>query len=169
MRAFFDSCRLLILMTISALCLGCGGGSDSANVETVPVQGTVTLDGKPIEGAIVTFVPVNEAQGLPATGTTDKDGRFTLTAMGGGKRGAAGAGTLPGEYYVGVVKDIFEGDDAEDSPPEGQFPEESSDEPSTEPQVKHIVPTKYNDPKTSGIKVTVKEGDNDIKIELKSE
>ncbi|RMG39220.1 MAG: hypothetical protein D6725_05605 [Planctomycetota bacterium] len=150
------------------MCLGCGGGSDSANVETVPVQGTVTLDGKPLEGATVTFVPVNEGQGLPATGTTDEEGRFTLTAMGGGKRGAPGAGTLPGEYYVGVVKDIVEGDEAEDSPPEGQFPE-ASDQPTPEPKTTHVVPTKYNDPKSSGIKVTVKEGDNDIKIELKSD
>ena len=36
------------------------------------------------------------------------------------------------------------------------------------PKVTHVVPLKYNNPKESGIKVTVTEGKNDIPIELTS-
>jgi hypothetical protein len=41
----------------------------------VPVSGTVTLNGQPIEGAEVSFFPA-DAKGRAATGMTDMAGRF---------------------------------------------------------------------------------------------
>jgi len=69
---------------------GCGGGK-------VPVTGTVQLDGKPIEGAVVTFHPADQGKGQTATGTTDKDGVFHLSTT------KPSDGALPGEYKVTVT------------------------------------------------------------------
>ncbi|HEV3236940.1 MAG TPA: hypothetical protein VGZ25_08120 [Gemmataceae bacterium] len=70
---------------------GCGG---SGNV--TKVEGIVTLDGKPLPGATVSFVPVKEG-GKPAFGRTDNDGTFRLTTF------RTDDGAQPGEYQVVVV------------------------------------------------------------------
>lgn len=60
----------------SLLCLcavaGCGSDSDLA-----AVTGRITLNGRPLEGAIVQFQPVGQA-GSPSAGITDEDGRYEL-------------------------------------------------------------------------------------------
>jgi hypothetical protein len=67
--------------------LGCGGPVD--------VQGKVTLNGKPLAGAMVVFIPVN---GGPEAGDfTDEEGNFRL-------KGTKTEGMLPGEYRVTVSK-----------------------------------------------------------------
>jgi hypothetical protein len=47
------------------------------------VSGTVTLDGKPLSGVLVTFYPVSavstDARRAYSKGTTDESGKFTLT------------------------------------------------------------------------------------------
>jgi len=70
---------------------GCGGKG-----KPVRVNGSVTLDGKPLAGATVTFVPAGAARGRMAGGITDGDGQFRLTTF------AEGDGALPGEYKVTV-------------------------------------------------------------------
>lgn len=67
---------------------GCGSGLS-------PVSGVVTIDGKPVEGATVTFVSDDGKQA--ASGQTDKDGNFTLSE--GGVPGARS-----GSYKVIVTK-----------------------------------------------------------------
>lgn len=148
--------------------LGCGRGP---GLKTQRVEGVLTLDGKPVEGATVTFVPVKEGQGASAVGVTDASGKFTLTVAATGRaRTSPGAGTLPGEYFVGVVKTTSE-------VPASEEEEEASGKaastspgtsPSAEPKLVHVVPPKYNNPRTSGLRVTVKEGPNTIPIELSS-
>jgi len=69
---------------------GCGGGK-------VPVTGNVLLDGKPLEGATVTFHPAEQGKGQMATGTTDKDGVFRLSTT------KPDDGAVPGEYKVTVT------------------------------------------------------------------
>ncbi len=60
----------------------------------VPVSGTVTLDGKPVEGATVTFHLVgDDKDGRPATGQTDKTGTFRLKT-GKSRRTKAAGGVL---------------------------------------------------------------------------
>lgn len=156
---------LLILGILSwAVLPGCA--EKKKTLATELVEGVVTLDGQPVAGATVTFTPVQDGAGAPATGTSDSAGKYTLTAVGNKAAGAqAGAGTLPGEYYVGVLKDEMpqepgSGDEGYKLP--------SSDTPPTSPTITHVVPQQYNNPQTSGIKVTVKSGKNDIPIELKS-
>src|SRR5262245_12044644 len=69
-----------------------GCGSDGK----VRVNGVVTLDNTPVEGAIVTFHPVDQSQGKIAHATTDKGGGFQLGTT------KSDDGAFPGEYKVTV-------------------------------------------------------------------
>jgi hypothetical protein len=150
--------------------IGCGKSAGPV-VKTEKVEGVVTLDGQPVPGATVTFVPVVGSSGASATGTTDSEGKYELTAVGAGSGAQPGAGTLPGEYNVGVRKVSVPEVQSEEQkaglgsenagpPSNGQRPQDA--------QLTHIVPQAYNDPQKSGLKFTVKEGENDIPIPLVS-
>ena len=62
---------------------GCGGGN------TANVSGVVTLDGKPLDGAAVTFTPTTGGDIGGSTARTDAQGRYTLRTVSGDKPGAA--------------------------------------------------------------------------------
>jgi hypothetical protein len=84
--------------------VGCGKGGPPLPSGIVPVTGTVTLDGEPVSGAIVSFVPVQIAGGGgaglgAASGMTDSTGKYTLV----GYEGRA-TGTLPGSYRVKISR-----------------------------------------------------------------
>ncbi len=154
-----------VLWACAAALAGC---SKTPTVDTVPVEGVVTLDGKPVPGATVMFVPVTKGQGMSANGFTDEQGVYKLTAVATGDKVAeAGAGTLPGEYYVAVVK-------AETDTPLTQEEAEEKGVKYKPPSVskgpaqKFLVPAKYKIPQTSGLKATVKKGENKIPLELTS-
>ena len=67
----------------------------------VPVSGTVTLDGKPVEGATVTFHLLgDDKEGRPATGQTDTTGTFHLKT-------GNDDGARPGEYKVVITKNVL--------------------------------------------------------------
>jgi hypothetical protein len=61
-----------------------------------PVEGVVTLDGKPVEGATV-FFTAEDGSGNSASGLTDANGKFTLTA-------GAKKGVLAGNYKVLITR-----------------------------------------------------------------
>jgi hypothetical protein len=84
----------LALLLLGLMCLvGCGG----AKSKTYPVEGTVTLDDVPVEGATVTFNPITEGAVI-ATGRTDDKGVFHLTTY------TSGDGAVAGEYAVTISK-----------------------------------------------------------------
>ncbi len=66
---------------------GCGGGK----ADVAYVEGRVTMDGKPLEGATVLFVP---STGRPASGVTNSDGRYVLEYEPGKKGGPVGQCTV---------------------------------------------------------------------------
>ena len=71
------------VMTVAAVFLlalsaGCGGRDLP---ELAPVEGTVTLDGKPLPNVMVQFLPENG--GRPSTGTTNDEGHYELTYVAG--------------------------------------------------------------------------------------
>lgn len=73
---------------------GCAG-----KYTPVPVSGVVTLDGKPIDGAMVYFYAIgDDKEGRLAQGPTDKNGAFQLSTLG-DKDGA-----LRREYKVVIHK-----------------------------------------------------------------
>jgi hypothetical protein len=74
------------IYVLAALLAGCGGS------RTSPVEGVVLLDGQPLVGASVQFVP--QGTGRDATGQTDAGGKFTMSTF------KPQDGVLPGEYKV---------------------------------------------------------------------
>lgn len=85
---------LFVLVGLSVL-IGCGR---QAGVEgVIKVTGTVTYQGKPVDGASVMFSPTG-ATGRAASGRTDASGRFELTTLN------ANDGALAGSYKVAISK-----------------------------------------------------------------
>ena len=127
---------------------GCGAKGPVVHV----VAGTVTVDGKPVEAAIVGFSPVVPGEGLAASGVTGPDGAFRLTATRGGR---AGAGTAVGEYVVTVSKDSVE----PVSPPQEGDPNYGKS-PGRMPTITQEVDGRFGDPATSPLRATVQPGFN---------
>ena len=100
-------CRFFVLMLfvfVLAFLPGCGPKGPKVQY----VEGVVTLDGKPVEGASVNFSPKqqssdpNDIKGpLLAGGKTDANGKYTISTTRGS---AVGGGTTEGEYIVSIVK-----------------------------------------------------------------
>jgi hypothetical protein len=142
----------MCVLIVSGAASGC---SKKSTPETVSVRGRVTLDGKPLEGATVGFLP--QGSGRPAMGTTDAAGQFTLTTF------APGDGALPGQHAVTVSKLKSTGQRT-------GGPESLLSGPPTPggPKVQWVVPAKYADPKTSGFMVEVQRGMEPVQLGLKS-
>jgi hypothetical protein len=79
-----------------ALCFVAGCGS--TDPQTVPVQGVVTLDGQPVEGATVVLMSGIQGSGNAARAVTKADGTFTLTTF------KDDDGARPGRYKAIVKK-----------------------------------------------------------------
>lgn len=92
MRRITRRCSLAGVFISAAMLLAAGCGGEG---KTIKVAGVVTLDGKPLSGATVTFIPVGE--GRAASGMTDADGNFRLTTF------RTEDGALAGEYKVTVA------------------------------------------------------------------
>ncbi|WP_152051485.1 carboxypeptidase-like regulatory domain-containing protein [Tautonia marina] len=88
--------RLRILTALGAVAFlaGCSAEPSTTPTTFVPVSGTVTVDGEPLAGAVITFLQTDE-KGTTANGETDEEGSYTLQAM--MQRGIA-----PGRYQVGI-------------------------------------------------------------------
>jgi len=126
---------------------GCG---KPGTAPTVKVTGTVTYNGTPVAGASVGFLPDS---GRPASGTTDAQGRFTLSTF------AQGDGAVPGRHRVTISEP------ASESAPMPGTPEAENWTP-PEPRF----PAKYADPNTSGFTATVeKGGENDFTFDMTDE
>jgi hypothetical protein len=63
-------------------------------MEVVPASGTVTLDGEPVEGVTVTFIPEGDVGGRGGYGVSDSQGNFSLQAS------PEVEGIPPGKYQV---------------------------------------------------------------------
>ena len=86
----------LVLFCCAALLLyGCGPANPYG---TVVVTGTVTVDGEPMEGVTISFVPSGD--GMSAFGLTDVSGNYRLTTAG----APFGTGAVPGTYSVTFTK-----------------------------------------------------------------
>lgn len=140
-----------------AMLSGCGGADQP---KTVPVTGKVTYNGDAIAGAQVTF----RGGGHTALGVTGPDGTFKLSTFGDGD------GATLGEKNVTVAKRTTVGssgsapgggmtmDEALAASERGETPEP--------PKVEQLLPEKYSDPNTSGLKFTVEKGSNNFPIKL---
>jgi len=80
-------CRLsaIVLIVFAVFAAGCNDGKP----KSYRVEGTVTLNGTPVEGAAVAFVP-DDSTGSSAGGKTDASGKYTLMTSFGTEGAAAG-------------------------------------------------------------------------------
>lgn len=125
---------------LAAAACGCGR---SDRPETVPLNGKVTYNGKPLTRGTVLLTP--DGSGYAATGEIQPDGTFKLTSF------DKDDGAVPGKYRVAVQ--VF--------PEEGGLPGAES------AGGKPPVPAKYMAPSTSGIIVEIKPGEKDLNLQLK--
>lgn len=132
---------------------GCGSGS---GLDTIPIKGEVTYNGKPLGEGTVAYLPVKPGTGRSANGPIGPDGKFSMTTL---KRDD---GVVPGEYQIVVYAYA-------PHPGEPQTREEH------EAMAKaggikrgYIIPEKYVAPETSGLTDTVDGNHSGFKkIELK--
>jgi len=138
--------------------LGCGDGD---RLPTAPVTGKVLFEGKPLGNAEIWLVPTSEAVKsakitIRPYARTNDEGAFTMTSY------LVDDGAPLGDYAVMVLPALpkagTEEELATDTPAEGK------------PQAKLAAPfpRKYSDPTTSGLTFTVKEGSNEMNLDLKS-
>jgi len=138
----FRSCGGCFVLVAGLLLAGC---DQSGLGRIVPVKGTVSLDGKPVPSGSLLFRPDaakgNTSKFEPAA-TINSDGSYSLFT-------AEREGAPPGWYKVSVVAQELNAKDPY-------------------APAKSLVPTKYNDPETSGISVEVVEqpaaGAYDLKL-----
>lgn len=98
-------------IVVLALGIGCSAGCNGGE-ETVPVDGTVTLDAQPLPDVYVIFYPANSELTAQKryTGLTDAQGRFIM-------RGEAEAGGVPpGKYQVTLTTAVAKPTDTETTP-----------------------------------------------------
>jgi hypothetical protein len=129
---------VVIAAVVALAAAGCGGDGK------VSVSGVVTLNSEPVEGAVVTFIPVEKNRGQVAHGTTGRDGTFRLTTS------KPNDGAFPGEYKVTVV--YAEG--AEPPPAKGMkdaFTGFVKAQGQQRKAPKYRLPDHYGDPARSGL------------------
>ena len=87
----------LSVVVLALACVGCGGGGSSDAPDTVPVSGTITMDGEPLADARVVFAAANPADRLrTVSGITDSSGEYELEFT------SSQSGAQPGKYLVSV-------------------------------------------------------------------
>jgi hypothetical protein len=120
--------------------LGCGGSSRKA---VHPVRGRVLVDGQPAAEALVTFHPVRAGKDQPrAVGNVDAQGNFSLTTY------AQGDGAPEGEYQVTIH--WFLATPVPDAPGGEEY------------QTVNALPARYGSAGSSGLRVTVARGSNEL-------
>ncbi|MGQ9604574.1 MAG: hypothetical protein ACUVTW_00100 [Thermogutta sp.] len=153
MRSIF---LLLAIGVAVGLLNGCGSGDTRNLPATVTATGYVYLDGKPVEGAAVVFIPENINTGYPAQAISNAQGYFELQAFDKKK------GAVPGNYVVQVAKTVevaMEG---------AQVQGESEDFRAV--TYKNVLPAKYANIATSDLKQTIPDsGIKDIRLDLRSQ
>jgi len=123
----------------------------------------VTYQGKPLAGAVITFVPTG-ADGEAASAFTDSNGKYALATW------EAGDGARPGEYRVKVSKQEQQAVDPSKMVKNLSIEEEQKtyvESKKPRPPAKSLIPSKYQDDVTSGLVHTVEKKPTtfDIKLE----
>jgi len=155
------------VLLLSFIVSGCSKG-----VPVVKVEGRLLMDGQPVEGATLTFLPVDDSA-YSAVGRSGPGGNFSLSTSG----AKVGGGAVPGKYHVGITynkclnpvpESEFEGLTSEQRNEKARM--FANDPRYFPPQYQTIVPVRYNRAKESGIEVEIKsKGSNDITLEIQGE
>ena len=114
--------------------LGCTDPSDERPAfnpgALVPTTGVVTVKGKPLADAIVTFLP---EVGYPGVGETDENDKFVLKT-------SAFQGVSPGDYKVAISYFV-----TADGKPQGMSARDSRVPTQAGMAAKEVLPSEYSD------------------------
>lgn len=156
-------CCLSVSVLLFCGFAGCSGGP--ALEPPVPVKGKVTLKGKAVDGATVTFIGLNGARS--ASGRTAADGTFKLTTA------KTDDGAPPGDYTVTISKIQSKFGESSTDVSSGTFGADYGAQMQAAGQgnmssvYKFDIPEKYSNPAESGLKRTVTKGDaNEFEFDL---
>ncbi len=152
------------VLVCAAVAVALAGCNSPGGVGATDVSGTVTYNGAPVEGATVSFVPTGDS-GKVAAGTTDAQGKFSLTTV------QPGDGAIPGAYQVAISKvegaASSGGQQTEEEARQAAMPK-SGTAPAPAPEAKDLLPVKYKDATKSGLTADVQSGGkNDFTFDLK--
>jgi hypothetical protein len=135
---------LLLLFALAGL--SCSGSASGKAL--FPVAGQVLLDEQPVPSALVVLHPLGTWE--PGTnrpyGQTDTEGRFKVTTL------RPDDGAPAGEYKVAILEVATEGEQGKGQQDEGR----------RDPKRLKKLPAKYANPETSGLRVQIREGSNQL-------
>lgn len=147
--------RISYAIMLLLVLVGCGSRGDdkwlSQRPKTVKAHGTITYKGVSVDGAQINFIPEQET-GTAAYGMSGENGEYRLSSFG------SDDGAVAGEYSVTISK--MESEEIPNpvdpnGPPVGR-------------KERYLIPKKYGNAATSGLKATVSEsGENKFTFELK--
>ncbi|HEY7312633.1 MAG TPA: carboxypeptidase-like regulatory domain-containing protein [Gemmataceae bacterium] len=137
---------------IAVLTAGCA--------KTADVKGRVTLDGQPVVGATVLFVPEPGNAARPASGLTDSDGNFRLTTY------RSDDGAVPGAYRI-VVRKTKSFPEPDPKHTGKNKPRERLPRIAARKEEKPFLPPIYGDPAKTPLRCTVPAADV-VSLELSS-
>ena len=158
LQSTYKTMQRFSLFTALMICLAMTGCNRDGLPGLVPAAGIVTLNGVPVERAIISFAPTSTSSGVrSASAMTDQNGRFVVTTLN------YGDGIHPGEYQIIVTKTTGTGGDLS--------PEESGRGGSGDDrQMVNHLPSKYGNKDTSGLTVSISsKGDRNIELKLEGE
>lgn len=144
------------LVMLTWLAAGCGPANNR-----VAVEGIVTLDGKPIKGVSLTFMP--RGKGRPGIGETDVNGRFRMKDVG------IHDGLPPGDYDVLVMLAEWSKLKTVEIPigAVGGDGAETMEIVEVAPHVtKWIVPERYSKLGASGLSASIRSATTDLSLAL---
>lgn len=133
--------RMLVLLCSFMIVLtGCG---KQETIERTKVEGMVTLNGKPIQKGVITFIPSGKGA---SAGANIESGAYAIKEEN---------GPSPGDYRVEIDSSIPTGKKIMSTDGETEIDE-----------FKNAIPEKYN--RNSELKVTLEQGNNQYAFDLES-
>jgi len=147
-----DHLKRLITLVACVSLLGLSGCFSSGDSNVANVTGIVTVDGEPIEYAIVSFMPVD---GRASFGRTDANGVYTLAYVKQQK------GALIGEHKVVIETKVVA-----ETNYGGKTGGDQGGPPVRFTGRKEMLPKKYCDRWSTELTASVEKGDNNIDFQL---
>ncbi len=151
-----NRCLSLLLTCIVSVSLLALSGCTS---KACKVTGVIKMDGEPIEGVSISFVPKTDGQGELAAGTSVAGGAYEIKTL----SGDIVDGTVPGTYTVVLRKSEVLWDGKSWMHPAG------GGEPVKSTTLKELLPKQYTSSATSPFTATVEKGKpNTFDFDIKS-
>lgn len=149
----FVSASGAMLLIIAVI--GCGGDPNAPDLH--PISGTVTMDGKPLDGATVFFRPSGVTKGNGSFGKTDASGKYTLRADRGGE------GAVEGTYDVMISREVNS-----DGTPVSDVVADPNAAAAVDGGIRESVPAAYSNYQRPTLNATVPAGGTTADFPLKS-